>query len=69
MQKDTLCVTLQDGLIRLIGVLHRDGLREFSQHPLLEGLQSFVVVAATDKLFVLVRMIKIKHVFMKLCSR
>lgn len=51
--KDTLCVTLQNRLIRLIGVLHRNGLWEFSQHPLLEGFQPFVVVAATDELLVL----------------
>lgn len=51
--EDTLCITLQNGLVWLIGVLHRNGLWEFSQHPLLEGLQPFVVMATTDKLFVL----------------
>ena len=52
--RDTLGVALQDGLVGLIRVLHGDGLGEFSQHPLLEGLQPFVVVASTDELFVLV---------------
>lgn len=51
--KDTLSVTLQNCLVRLVGVLHGNSLWEFTQHPLLEGLQPLVVVAATDKLFVL----------------
>lgn len=51
--KDTLSVTLQNCLVRLVGVLHGNSLWEFTQHPLLEGLQPLVVVAAADKLFVL----------------
>lgn len=34
----TLGITLQDGLVWLVWVLHGNGLWEFSQHPLLEGL-------------------------------
>ena len=51
--KDTLGVTLQDGVIRVVGVLHGNGLRELAEHPLLEGLQPLVVVAPAHVLFVL----------------
>ena len=51
--KDTLSVALQDGVVRLVGVLHGDSLGKFSQHPLLEVLQPFVVVASANKLLVL----------------
>ena len=49
----TLSVPLQDGLVGLVGVLHGHGLRELSQHPLLDGFQPLVVVATTHELFVL----------------
>lgn len=49
----TLSVSLQDGFIWLVGMLHGDGLWEFSQHPLLEGFQSLVVMATANILFVL----------------
>lgn len=51
--KDTLSVTLQNGFVWMVRVLHGYGLREFSQHPLLEGLQTLIVVTAADELFVL----------------
>lgn len=51
--KDTLGVALQDGVVRVVGVLHGDGLRELAEHPLLEGLQPLVVVAPAHVLFVL----------------
>lgn len=51
--KDTLGVALQDGVIRVVGVLHGDSLRELAEHPLLEGLQPLVVVAPAHVLFVL----------------
>lgn len=38
----------------MVGVLHGNGLWEFSQHPLLEGFKPFVVMTAADKLLVLV---------------
>lgn len=50
---DTLSLRLEDGLIRLVGVLHGDGMGELVQHSLLEGLQSFVVMPATYKLLIL----------------
>ena len=53
MVKDTLSIALQYGVIRLVGVLHGDGLWKFSQHSLLEVLQPLVVVAAANKLLVL----------------
>lgn len=34
-------------------MLHGDGLRKLSQHPLLEVLQPLVVITPTDKLLVL----------------
>lgn len=52
-EEDTLSVTLQNGVIRLVGVLHGNGLRKFSQHPLLEVLEPLVVITTTDKLLVL----------------
>lgn len=36
-------------------MLHGDGLRKFSQHPLLEVLKPLVVITTTDKLLVLQR--------------
>lgn len=54
-EQDTLRVALQDGVVRLVGMLHGDGLWELSQHPLLEVLEPLVVVTATDKLLVLQR--------------
>lgn len=53
VSKDTLGVTLQDGVIRVVGVLHGDGLWELAEHPLLEGLQPLVVVATAHIFFVL----------------
>lgn len=53
-KQDTLGVRLQNGFVGLVRVLHGDGLREFSQHPLLKGLKSFVVMTATHKLLILV---------------
>lgn len=53
VSKDTLGITLQDGVVRVVGVLHGDGLRELAEHPLLEGLQPLVVMAAAHVLFVL----------------
>lgn len=47
-----LGVALQDGVIRVVGVLHGDSLRELAEHPLLEGLQPLVVVAPAHVLFV-----------------
>lgn len=51
--KDTLSVTLQDGVVGLVGMLHGDGLRKFPQHPLLKVLEPLVVIAAAHKLLVL----------------
>lgn len=53
IQKDTLSVTLQDGVVGLVGMLHGDGLWKFPQHPLLKVFEPFVVITATDKLLVL----------------
>ena len=50
---DTLSFCLEDGLIGLVGMLHGDGVGELVQHSLLEGLQSFVVMPSTHKLFIL----------------
>lgn len=52
---DTLSITLQNGVVRLVSVLHGDGLWKFSQHPLLEVLETLIVITATDKLLVLQR--------------
>lgn len=51
--EDTLRVGLVYGLVGLVDVLHGDGVGELVEHPLLEGLQPLVVVAATHKLLVL----------------
>lgn len=51
--KDTLGITLQYRVIRVVGMLHRNGLWELAQHPLLEGFQSLIVVAPTHIFFVL----------------
>lgn len=53
--KDTLRVSLVDGLVGLVDVLHGDGVRELVEHPLLERLQPLVVMAAAHKLLVLQR--------------
>lgn len=53
--KDTLRVGLVDGLVWLVNVLHGDGVGELIEHPLLEGLQPLVVMAAAHKLLVLQR--------------
>lgn len=50
---DTLRLGLEDGLVRLVGVLHGNGMGELIQHPLLEGLQPFVVMPSTHKLLIL----------------
>lgn len=50
---DTLSLCLEDGLVWLVGMLHGDGMGELVQHPLLEGLQSFVVMPSTHKLLIL----------------
>lgn len=50
---DTLSFRLEDGLIRLVGMLHSDGVGELIQHSLLEGLQPFVVMPSTHKLLIL----------------
>lgn len=44
---------MQDGVVRLVGMLHGNGLRKLSQHPLLEVLKPLVVITTTDKLLVL----------------
>jgi len=54
-RKDTLRVRLVDGLVRLVDVLHGDGVGKLVEHPLLEGLQPLVVMAAANKLFILQR--------------
>lgn len=51
--KDTLCICLVYGLVRLVDVLHSDGVRKLVEHPLLESLQPLVVMAAAHKLFIL----------------
>lgn len=53
--KDTLCVRLVYGLVRLVDMLHGDGVGELVEHPLLESLQPLVVVAAAHKLLILHR--------------
>lgn len=53
LPKDTLRVSLVYGLVGLVDVLHGDGVGELVEHPLLEGLQPLVVVAAAHKLLVL----------------
>lgn len=50
---DTLRFCLEDGLVRLVGVLHGDGMGELVQHSLLEGFQSLVVMPSTHKLLIL----------------
>lgn len=50
---DTLSLRLEDGFVRLVGMLHGDGMGELVQHSLLEGLQSFVVMPSTYKLLIL----------------
>lgn len=51
--KDTLSVGLVDGLVGLVDVLHGDGVGELVKHPLLEGFQPLVVMAAAHELLVL----------------
>lgn len=51
--KDTLRVGLVDGLVGLVDVLHGDGVGELVEHPLLEGFQPLVVMAAAHELLVL----------------
>ena len=53
--KDTLRVRLVYGLVRLVDVLHGDGVRELVEHSLLESLQPLVVMAAAHKLLILQR--------------
>lgn len=51
--EDTLGIGLVYGLVRLVGVLHGDGVRELVEHALLERLQALVVMTTTHKLFIL----------------
>lgn len=51
--EDTLSFGLQDGLVGLVGVLHGDGMRKLTQHPLLKRLQTLVIVSPTHKLLIL----------------
>lgn len=51
--EDTLRLSLQYGLVRLVGVLHGDGVRKLTQHPLLKRLQALVIVPPTHKLLIL----------------
>lgn len=51
--KDTLSLGLVDGLVRLVDVLHGDGVGELIQHALLEGLQPLIVMATAHKLLIL----------------
>lgn len=53
--KDTLRFCLVYGLVRLVDVLHGDGVGELVEHPLLESLQPLVVMAAAHKLLILQR--------------
>ena len=53
--KDTLCICLVYGLVRLVDVLHGDGVGELVEHPLLESLQPFVVMAAAHEFLILQR--------------
>lgn len=53
--KDTLGITLQDGVVGVVWVLHGNGLGELAEHPLLEGLQPLVVMATAHVFFVLPR--------------
>lgn len=57
LAKDTLCVCLVYGLVGLVDVLHGDGVGELVKHPLLESLQSLVVMAAAHKLLILQRVV------------
>lgn len=45
--------SLVDGLVRLVGVLHCDGMRELIEHALLERLQTLVVMTTAHKLLIL----------------
>lgn len=51
--EDTLGFSLVDGLVRLVGVLHGDGMRELIEHALLERLQTLVVMTTAHKLLIL----------------
>ena len=51
--KDTLRLSLVNGLVGLVDVLHGDGVGELVQHPLLKSLQALVVMATTHKLLIL----------------
>lgn len=53
VSKDTLGIALQDGVVRVVGVLHGNSLWELAEHPLLEGLQPLVVMATAHVFFVL----------------
>lgn len=53
--KDTLRLCLVDSLVRLVDVLHGDGVGELVEHPLLERLQPLVVMATAHKLLILQR--------------
>lgn len=52
-REDTLGFGLVDRLVRLVGVLHGNGMREFIEHALLEGFQALVVMTTTHKLLIL----------------
>lgn len=51
--EDTLGIGLVYSLVRLVGVLHGDGMRELVEHALLERLQTLVVMTTTHKLLIL----------------
>lgn len=51
--EDTLGFSLVDGLVRQVGVLHCDGMRELIEHALLERLQTLVVMTTAHKLLIL----------------
>lgn len=51
--EDTLSISLVDGLVGHVGVLHGDGVRKLAEHPLLKCLQTLVIVPSTNKLFIL----------------
>lgn len=61
--EDTLGFSLVDGLVRLVGVLHCDGMRELIEHALLERLQTLVVMTTAHKLLILYNTHTHRHTF------